>query len=45
MYCFWILSNKLDLKPETSFYYIMMIFLLYYKNIYRDCYVYIGIQK
>ncbi len=21
MYCFWILSNKLDLNPETSFYY------------------------
>ncbi len=23
MYCFWIFSNKLDLNPETSFYYII----------------------
>ncbi len=29
MYCFWILSNKRDLNPETSFYYKHNIFIVH----------------
>jgi len=37
VYCFWILSNKLDLKPETLFYYRFDVPILIFSGQSRGC--------